>query len=59
MTDGTHRKMCEDNPRRLKKTVVGLAVIYLMTFVSGFLQATQYNVFNYILFSLLFIGGIY
>ncbi len=58
MTDGTHRKMSEDNPRRLKKIVIGLAVIYVMTFLSGFLQATQYNFFNYIFFSLLFIGGI-
>ena len=58
MTDGTHRKMSEDNPRRLRKIVIGLAVIYVMTFLSGFLQATQYNFLNYILFFLLFIGGI-
>ena len=58
MTDGTHRKMSEDNPSRLKKIVIGLAVTYVMTFVSGFLQATQYNFFNYIFFFLLFIGGI-
>ena len=29
-----------------------------MTFLSGFLQDTQFNFFNYIFFSLLFIGGI-
>ena len=34
MTDGTHRKMSEDNPRRLKKIVIGLAVIYVLTGVS-------------------------
>ncbi len=50
--------MSEDNPKRLKKVVIGLAVIYVMTFVSGFLQGTQYNFFNHIFFSLLFIGGI-
>ena len=42
----------------MKRTVIGLAVIYVMTFLSGFLQDTQFNFFNYILFSLLFIGGI-
>ena len=58
MTDETHRKVSEDNPRRLLKIVIGLAVIYVMTFLSGFLQDTQFNFFNYIFFSLLFIGGI-
>ena len=29
-----------------------------MTFLGGFLQATQFNFLNYILFLLLFIGGI-
>jgi hypothetical protein len=58
MTDETHHKVSEDNPRRLLKIVVGLAVIYVMTFLSGFLQDTQFNFFNYIFFSLLFIGGI-
>ena len=38
--------------------VIGLAVIYVMTFLSGFLQATQFNFVNYIFFFLLFIGGI-
>ena len=46
MTDGTHRKISKDNPRRLKRIVIGLAVIYVMTFVSGFLQATQYILFQ-------------
>ena len=58
MTDETHYKVSENNPRRLLKIVIGLAVIYVMTFLSGFLQDTQLNFFNYIFFSLLFIGGI-
>ena len=58
MTDETHHKVSEDNPRRLQKIVIGLAVIYVMTFLSGFLQDTQFNFVNYIFFSLLFIGGI-
>ena len=58
MTDETHRKVSEDNPRRLLKIVIGLAVIYVMTFLSGFLQDTQLNFINYIFFFLLFIGGI-
>ena len=58
MTDEIHRAVSEDNPRRLLQIVIGLAVIYIMTFLSGFLQDTQFNFFNYIFFSLLFIGGI-
>ena len=58
MTDKTHHKESEDSPRRVLKIVIGLAVIYVMTFVSGFLQDTQFNFVNYIFFSLLFIGGI-
>ena len=58
MTAETHHKVSEDNPRRLLKIVIGLAVIYVMTFLSGFLQDTQLNFFNYIFFSLLLIGGI-
>ena len=58
MTDKILHKVSEDNPRRLLKIVIGLAVIYLMTFLSGFLQDTQFNFINYIFFSLLFIGGI-
>ena len=42
----------------MQKIVIGLAVIYVLTFLSGFLQDTQFNFVNYILFSLLFIGGI-
>ena len=42
----------------MKKVVIGLAVIYVLTFLSGFLQDTQFNFFNYIFFFLLFIGGI-
>ena len=58
MTDKTHHKESEDNPRRLLILIIGLAVIYVMTFLSGFLQDTQFNFFNYIFFSLLFLGGI-
>ena len=54
MADETH----QDNPTRLRMIVSALAVIYVMTFLSGFLQNTQYNFLNYIFFSLLFIGGI-
>jgi hypothetical protein len=42
----------------MQKLVIGLAVIYVLTFLSGFLQGTQFNFFNYIFFFLLFIGGI-
>ena len=58
MADETHHRMSEDNPTRLRIVVSALALIYVMTFLSGFLQETQYNFFNYIFFSLLFIGGI-
>jgi len=58
MAEATHQKMSEDNSTRLRITVAALAVIYVMTFLSGFLQDTQYNFFNYIFFFLLFIGGI-
>ena len=42
----------------LRIIVIGLAVTYVMTFLSGFLQATPLNFVNYIFFSILFIGGI-
>ena len=58
MTEETHQKMGEDNSTRLRIIVSALAVIYVMTFLSGFLQDTPFNFFNYIFFSLLFIGGI-
>ena len=57
MTDETHHNVNEDNPKRLLKIVIGLAVIYVMTFLSGFLQDTQFNFINYIFISLLFVGG--
>ena len=44
--------------RSLRVIVSVLAVVYVLTFLSGFLQATRYNFFNYIFFSLLFVGGI-
>ena len=43
--------------RLMQKVVIGLAVIYVLTFLSGFLQDTQFNFVNYIFFSLFFIGG--
>jgi hypothetical protein len=42
----------------LKQIVYVFAVFYVMTFLSGFLQNTQFNFFNYIFFLLLCIGGI-
>ena len=42
----------------MQKIVIGLAIIYVLTFLAGFLQDTPFNFVNYILFSLLFIGGI-
>ena len=42
----------------MQKVVIGLAVIYVLTFLSGFLQDTPFNFFNYVFFFLLFIGGI-
>ena len=42
----------------MQKVVIGLAVIYVLTFLSGFLQATRFNFLNHVFFSLLFIGGI-
>ncbi|MFC1639351.1 hypothetical protein ACFL3B_01150 [Gemmatimonadota bacterium] len=42
----------------LQNVVVGLALIYVMTFLGGFLQSTPFNFVNYIFFSLFFIGGI-
>ena len=58
MAEATHQKMSEDNSTRLRIIVSALAVIYVMTFLSGFLQATKFNFLNYIFFLLLFIGGI-
>ena len=58
MADETHQRMSEDNSTRLRIIVSALAVTYAMTFLSGFLQDTKYNFFNYIFFPLLFIGGI-
>ena len=58
MADETHQRMSEDNSTKLRIIVSALAVTYVMTFLSGFLQDTQYNFFNYIFFPLLFIGGI-
>ena len=58
MTDETRSILLGLSSLTLQKVVIGLAVTYVMTFLSGFLQATQFNFVNYIFFSLLFIGGI-
>lgn len=58
MADVTQHKMSEENRRRLKQIVHVLAVLYVVTFLSGFLQDTRLNFFNYIFFSLLFLGGL-
>ncbi len=58
MAEKTHQKRSDDYSTRIRITVSALAVIYVMAFLSGFLQDTKYNFFNYIFFSLLFIGGI-
>lgn len=58
MAEETHQQMKDDNSTRLRTIVSTLAVIYVATFLSGFLQDTQYNFVNYIAFALLFIGGI-
>jgi len=50
--------MTENNPVKLQSIVIALAILYIMTFLSGFLQDTQFNFINYIFFALLFIGGI-
>jgi uncharacterized membrane protein len=48
----------KDNPRRLRNILLVLALIYILTFLGGFLQDTPFNFVNYILFLLLMIGGI-
>ena len=58
MAGETDQRMSDDNSTRLRLIVSALAVTYVMTFVSGFLQDTPYNFFNYIFFFLLSIGGI-
>lgn len=58
MTEDTHHKISQDHRRSLKRIVLILALIYVITFLGGFLQDTQWNFFNYIFFFLLFIGGI-
>ena len=58
MAEETHQKMSEDNSTKLRIIVSALSLIYVLTFVGGFLQDTRYNFFNYIFFSLLFAAGI-
>ena len=57
MVDENHQRMSENQPRKIRPLVIGLAVIYVMTFLSGFLQNTPFNFVNYILFLLLSAGG--
>lgn len=59
MTADIHSKVSEDHPRRLRRIILGLSAIYVMTFIGGFLQATPFNFINYILFFLLSMGGIF
>jgi len=42
----------------IRKVVIGLAVVYVLTFLSGFLQETPFNFLNHLFFSLLCMGGI-
>jgi hypothetical protein len=58
MAEETHQKMYDDSSSRLRIAVAASAIIYVMSFVTGFLQDTQYNFLNYIFFSLLLVGGI-
>ena len=48
MAEETHQKMSEDNSTKLRIIVSALTLIYVLTFVGGFLQDTRYNFFNYI-----------
>ena len=48
MADETHKRKSEENSTRLRVIVFALAVTYVLTFLSGFLQDTQYNFVNYI-----------
>lgn len=59
MNEESPNKGSRDYRKRLLIMVVGLAVVYILTFLCGFLQDTDYNFFNYIFFLLLFIGGIH
>jgi hypothetical protein len=58
VTTEAHHRVSEDNPKKLRRIVIGLAVLYVMTFLGGFLQDTPFNFVNFIFFFLLFIGGI-
>ena len=57
MAEADHKRMNKGGPTRLRIVVSALAVIYVMTFLGGFLQATPFNFVNYIFFSLLGTGG--
>jgi len=58
MSEIANQRTSEDNSTKLRMTVSAMAVIYVLTFLGGFLQNTQLNFVNYILFSFLLIGGI-
>ncbi len=59
MADEPQHKPDDDNPGRLRRIVSALAMTSVLTFLSGFLQDTPLNFFNYIFIFLLLIGGIY
>ena len=50
--------MSEKNLGRVKRTVYTLIVLSVITFLSGFLKYTRFEFVGYILFFLLFIGGV-
>lgn len=43
---------------KIQLTLTGLACVYVLTFSGGFLQAAPLNFLNFILFALLFAGGV-
>ncbi|MBT8489227.1 MAG: hypothetical protein HKN72_08260 [Gemmatimonadetes bacterium] len=57
MANAFHHQMTDEGRRRLKRWVLALAVLYVMTFLSGFLQDTRFNFVNYVFFALLGLGG--
>ena len=54
----THHQMSDEDRTTLRHWVLALAVLYVMTFLSGFLQDTRFNFINYMIFALLGLGGL-
>lgn len=50
--------MSEAESATPRMTVAAVALIAMLTFLSGFLQDTPYNFVNYIFFTLLLLGGL-